>query len=80
MLDDPHLLQGLNVYRGMVTYDDVARDLGYELRACPGGNGGLKKLPCSFWRVFACQSKTNSVSVLTMMLIFNQHIGGQVIR
>jgi len=30
MLDDPHLLNGLNVYRGMVTYEDVARDLGYE--------------------------------------------------
>ena len=30
MLDDPHLLNGLNVYRGKVTYADVARDLGYE--------------------------------------------------
>lgn len=30
MLDDPHLLEGLNVHRGMVTYDDVAEDLGYE--------------------------------------------------
>jgi alanine dehydrogenase len=30
MLDNPHLLEGLNVHRGMVTYDDVARDLGYE--------------------------------------------------
>jgi len=30
MLDDPHLLNGLNVHRGMVTYADVARDLGYE--------------------------------------------------
>ena len=30
MLDDPHLLEGLNVHRGMVTYDDVARDLGYD--------------------------------------------------
>ena len=30
MLDDPHLLQGLNVHRGMVTYNDVARDLGYD--------------------------------------------------
>lgn len=29
LLDDPHLLQGLNVHRGMVTYADVARDLGY---------------------------------------------------
>jgi len=30
LLDDPHLLEGLNVHRGMVTYDDVARDLGYD--------------------------------------------------
>ncbi len=30
MLDDPHLLQGLNVYHGKVTYEDVARDLGYD--------------------------------------------------
>jgi alanine dehydrogenase len=30
MLDDPHLLAGLNVHRGMVTYKDVARDLGYD--------------------------------------------------
>lgn len=30
LLDDPHLLEGLNVHRGMVTYEDVARDLGYE--------------------------------------------------
>jgi len=30
MLDNPHLLNGLNVHRGMVTYEDVARDLGYE--------------------------------------------------
>jgi len=30
MLDDPHLLAGLNVHRGMVTYEDVARDLGYD--------------------------------------------------
>jgi len=30
MLDDPHLLQGLNVYRGKVTYKDVAHDLGYD--------------------------------------------------
>ena len=29
MLDDAHLLAGLNVHRGMVTYEDVARDLGY---------------------------------------------------
>lgn len=30
MLEDPHLLNGLNVHRGMVTYRDVANDLGYE--------------------------------------------------
>jgi alanine dehydrogenase len=30
MLDNHHLLEGLNVYRGNVTYEDVARELGYE--------------------------------------------------
>jgi alanine dehydrogenase len=30
MLDDPHLLDGLNVHRGQVTYEAVARDLGYD--------------------------------------------------
>ncbi len=30
MLDNPHLLAGLNVHRGKVTYKDVARDLGYD--------------------------------------------------
>jgi len=30
MLDNPHLLNGLNVHRGMVTHEDVARDLGYD--------------------------------------------------
>ena len=30
MLDNPHLLNGLNVHRGKVTYEDVARDLGYD--------------------------------------------------
>lgn len=30
MLDDPHLMAGLNVHRGMVTYEEVARDLGYD--------------------------------------------------
>ena len=30
MLDDAHLLEGLNVHRGMVTYEEVARDLGYD--------------------------------------------------
>ncbi|MFT5140883.1 MAG: alanine dehydrogenase [Lysobacterales bacterium] len=30
LADDPHLLEGLNVHRGMVTYEDVARDLNYD--------------------------------------------------
>jgi len=30
MLDDHHLLEGLNVHRGKVTYEDVAHDLGYD--------------------------------------------------
>lgn len=30
MLDNRHLLEGLNVHRGKVTYRDVARDLGYD--------------------------------------------------
>ncbi len=30
MLDDPHLLAGLNVHEGKVTYEAVARDLGYD--------------------------------------------------
>jgi alanine dehydrogenase len=30
MADNPHLLEGLNVHRGMVTYEDVARDLDYD--------------------------------------------------
>ncbi len=30
MLDDPNLLEGLNVHRGMVTYEEVADDLGYD--------------------------------------------------
>ncbi|MEE4219170.1 MAG: alanine dehydrogenase [Xanthomonadales bacterium] len=30
MIDNHHLLDGLNVHRGKVTYADVARDLGYE--------------------------------------------------
>ena len=29
MLDDPHLLNGLNVHAGHITYEAVARDLGY---------------------------------------------------
>ena len=30
MLDDEHLLAGLNVHKGHVTYKAVAHDLGYE--------------------------------------------------
>ena len=30
MLNDPHLCNGLNVHRGHVTYEAVARDLGYD--------------------------------------------------
>ena len=30
LIDNHHLLDGLNVHRGKVTYEDVARDLGYE--------------------------------------------------
>ena len=30
LLDNPHLLEGLNVYRGQVTYQAVADDLGYD--------------------------------------------------
>ncbi|MCB1641595.1 MAG: alanine dehydrogenase, partial [Xanthomonadales bacterium] len=30
MLDDPHLLNGLNVHAGQITYEAVARDLGYD--------------------------------------------------
>jgi alanine dehydrogenase len=30
LLDNPHLLAGLNVHRGMVTHADVARGLGYD--------------------------------------------------
>jgi len=33
LLDDPHLLEGLNVMEGKVTYEAVARDLGYEYHA-----------------------------------------------
>jgi alanine dehydrogenase len=29
LLDDPHLMNGLNIHAGMVTYEAVARDLGY---------------------------------------------------
>ena len=30
LLSDGHLLNGLNVHRGMITHEAVARDLGYE--------------------------------------------------
>jgi alanine dehydrogenase len=30
LADDPHLMEGLNIHRGMVTYEDVARDLNYD--------------------------------------------------
>ncbi|OGT55708.1 MAG: alanine dehydrogenase [Gammaproteobacteria bacterium RIFCSPHIGHO2_12_FULL_63_22] len=30
MLDDPHLMNGLNIHAGKVTYEAVARDLGYD--------------------------------------------------
>ena len=30
LLDDPHLLNGLNVHAGKITYQAVAQDLGYE--------------------------------------------------
>ena len=30
MLDDEHLLHGLNVHAGKVTYEAVAQDLGYS--------------------------------------------------
>lgn len=32
LLDDPHLLNGLNVYKGEVVYKEVADDLGYNYR------------------------------------------------
>jgi alanine dehydrogenase len=30
LLDDPHLMNGLNIHEGKVTYEAVARDLGYD--------------------------------------------------
>jgi alanine dehydrogenase len=30
LLDDPHLLEGLNVHEGKITYEAVAKDLGYD--------------------------------------------------
>ena len=35
LLGDGHLLNGLNVHRGMVTYEAVARDLGYDYVPAP---------------------------------------------
>ena len=32
MLDDAHLLEGLNVHKGEVTCEAVANDLGYAYR------------------------------------------------
>jgi alanine dehydrogenase len=32
MMEDPHLLAGLNVHKGRITFDAVARDLGYDYR------------------------------------------------
>jgi alanine dehydrogenase len=32
MLEDPHLLAGLNVHRGRITFQAVARDLGFDYR------------------------------------------------
>lgn len=29
LLEDPHLMKGLNIYRGNVTYEAIAQDLGY---------------------------------------------------
>lgn len=30
LLNDKHLLNGLNVHQGKITFEAVARDLGYE--------------------------------------------------
>lgn len=32
LLDDPHLLNGLNVHKGYITYEAVANDLGYRYK------------------------------------------------
>ena len=40
LLDDPHLCSGLNVYRGSVTHEAVARDLGYPWRPAREALGG----------------------------------------
>lgn len=35
LLSDPHFLNGLNVHQGMITYEAVARELGYDyVKAC----------------------------------------------
>ena len=36
LLDDPHLLAGLNVIEGKVTYEAVAKDLGYDYHEARG--------------------------------------------
>jgi len=33
LLDDPHLLNGLNVHKGYITYEAVANDLGYRYKS-----------------------------------------------
>lgn len=33
LLDDPHLLNGLNVHKGHITYEAVANDLGYRYKS-----------------------------------------------
>jgi len=40
MLDDPHLLEGLNVHEGKVTYKAVAEDLGYDYVPAAQALGG----------------------------------------
>ena len=40
MLDDKHLLEGLNVHEGKVTYEAVAKDLGYDYAPAAQALGG----------------------------------------
>ena len=40
MLDDAHLLEGLNVHEGKVTYEAVAKDLGYDYVPAAQALGG----------------------------------------
>ena len=40
LLDDPHLCNGLNVYRGSVTHEAVAHDLGHPWRPAREALGG----------------------------------------